>query len=220
MDTRRLLLLLLLVLLPVPAQADRHTWECFGGFSPEKEQSIAARISCGFRVEAVPLATSDTPQAPPPPPSVGHGTGRFRAAATTDPDGPAVVGRQPTKGSLFVVAEVAEYVTGRDSGQELDGWMIGLRRLFFGQKPVEPFGHIMVGRQRPSRSNAIADDAATPWATTFALGGGADIEINPSLHTGVVPVVRLQLDVVKPKGIDVYGRVTFGLSFRFEGSHQ
>lgn len=214
---RRLpLLLLLAVLLPVPAQADRHTVECFGGISPEEEQALAARVSCGFAVVSGSYAIGDIIQG-----ALGGGTASLSAStgAGRDPD-EADGGRRRRKGktSLFLIAEGAEYIAGRDSGEALDGWMFGARGLFLGEKPVEPFIHGLVGRVRPSRSEGIAEDVVTAWTTAWAIGGGADLEINPSLHTGIVPVLRLQLDGVHTETNGWYGRVTVGLSFRFEGS--
>lgn len=221
MDTRRLPLLVLLVLFPVPAQADRHTWECFTGLSPEKSGALSARGSCGYALWSV-----ETLSPPPPPPApnqdrpVGHrgnGTAHLRAARDAGVVAAKSAGESKlTTHAVFVVGEVAQYIAGNDSGVRLDNWMAGVRCLFLAQKPVEPFVHILGGQLRPPRSAVGAADAE--HARTLAFGFGADVEINRSLHFGIVPVLRLQLDAVKPKDIDTYGRFTFGVSFRFEGS--
>lgn len=219
MDTRRLPLLLLLVLLPVPAQADAHNMECFAGLSPG---SLAVRLSFGVLLEGTVYGPDSAPQ------GVADGrneTSRLSAATDTGAEPAEGDGKKPRKrkGSLFLVAEADKYVVGRDSGHALDGWMIGVRQFFRGQSRVQPFVHGMGGRQRPSRENDVTagDDAATAWAGAAAVGGGVDI--NPSKTAGIVPVIRLQLDLVESgatPGFDTDGRFTFGVSFRFEGSHK
>jgi hypothetical protein len=221
MDMRRLPLLLLLVLLPVPAQADQHNVKCSTVISTEEEQSLAARLSCGVRLKGTEYRGSRKWFA-----DGGNGTARSPATigAGIEPE-EGDRGRKPRmKRSLFLVAEAAEYIAGRDSGHFLDGWMIGLRYFTRGPSTIEPFFHVMGGRQRPSRRNTITagDDAVTDWFGAAAFGGGVDLEINP-LRPGetppvIVPVLRLQLDLVKSwaPGVDPYGRATFGVSFRFE----
>jgi hypothetical protein len=243
MDARRLSLPLLVVLLPVPAQADRHTWECFGGISPEKQQAVAARLSCGYRLVGIeapepepepapePAPTPDPNQVTPTPPPIGDflkGTARLRASTDTGAT-PARRhhGRQPTKGSLFLVAEAAEYIAGVDSGHTVDGWLIGLRYLFRGPGTIEPFLHAMGGVQHPPGPGTTAGGegpvtGAPPpddSSNIAAFGGGVDLEINPSSTAFIVPVFRLQVDVVKSwsPDVDPYVRATFGVSFRFEG---
>ena len=66
-------------------------------------------------------------------------------------------------------------------------------------------------------ADGIATKSPNRWVT-WCFGGGADLEIYPSAQR-FVPVLRLQVDWVNPKearACDAYGRVTFGLSFRFE----
>lgn len=228
---RRLpLLLLLAVLPPVPAQADRHTVECFGGFTPEKQQALSLRVSCGFLALPTPgmLSDQDVPQTVP----VGmNDTTRSSAAMGmwVEPEtGHGGTRSKVKKGSLVVVVEAAEYVAGRDSGHSLDAWMLGFRYLFRGQSSIEPFVHALGGRQRPSRENDLrADDAATDWATVAAVGGGFDIEVIPDIPGAkkpvIVPVLRLQLDVVESwatDGFHPYARATFGVSLRFEKPHK
>lgn len=227
MDTRRVAVFVLAVLLPVPAQADRHTVECFTGLSLEKQQAMSARGSCGIQVPDLFFAAEPLPPPPPPPPAPiqqdnpvgdrGDWTPDLRAAQDPGaaPAKSAAV-REVKKHAVFVVGELAQYVAGKDSGIRLDNWMVGLRLLFLGQKPVEPFIHVLGGGLRPSRAAAGADDAER--VGTVAFGFGADVEISPSLHHGIVPVLRLQYDGVKPTGVKTYGRFTFGFSFRFEGS--
>lgn len=220
MDHRRLrLLLLAAVLLPVPAQADRHTVECFLGTSLEKQQAMSARGSCGVQVPVPDLSAGATESPTPIQGDRGNGTSDLRTAQDRGaaPAKSAAV-RGVKKHALFVVGELAQYVAGNDSGVRLDNWMVGLRWLFLGQKPVEPFIHVLGGGLRPSRAAAGADDAER--VRTLAYGFGADVEINPSVHHGIVTVLRLQLDAVRPKDVDTYGRFTFGFSFRFEGSGQ
>ncbi len=230
MDTRRLPLLLVLVLLPVPAQADRHFTECFVGISPEKQQAIAARLSCGIRL--VGILVNDVGQATPVTGDLLKGTARLRAALDTGAE-PAKAdgGPSPTKRSLFLFAEAAEYIAGMESGHTVDGWMIGLRYSMRGQSAIEPFFHGMGGLQYPSGPNATAGDngaTGTPRprvrSGAAAVGGGVDIEINP-LEPGekppnIVPVLRLQVDLVESwttPGFHPYARATFGVSFRYEG---
>ncbi len=242
MDLRRLPLLLLVVLLPVPAQADRHKWECFGGVSPEKQQAVAGRVACGFRVvgiEAAPAAPAPAPTPDPnqvtPPLPVGDflkGTARLRAATDTGP-APAHAdgGRKPTKGSLFLFAEAAEYIAGMDSGHTVDGWLVGLRYLFRGPGTIEPFVHAMGGQQYPPGGGTTTADGVSSTGTppadddpssTAVVGGGVDLEISPSSTAFIVPVLRLQVDLVKSwaRNVDPYVRATFGVSFRFEGHHK
>ena len=203
METRRLPVVLALLLLPVPAWADRHTMECSSAISPEKEQSLAARVSCGVSAKKFYY-------------SIRKGIPRLQQAR---PAGTAADllgwGDPKTKATIFVVAELAEYIAGRDSGETLDGRLFGARFLFLGQKPVEPFFHVLGGQVRPTRSEAVPEDVTTDWTTAWVGGIGADLEVNPSLHTGIVPVLRVQLDAVHVN--DWYPRVTFGVSFRFEG---
>lgn len=220
MDTRRrLLILLLLVLLPMPARADQHNMECFAGVTPEKQESLTLRLSCGLKV----VSTSIDGVTQWGVDNRGRsGTTRLSWARGmgADPDGS--YGSPKVRRALFVVAESAEYVLGRDSGHSLDGWMLGLRYFMRGQSQIEPFVHIMGGRQRPAReaANTAAADDATEWSGAAALGGGVDIELNPAQRSGVVPVMRLGVDLVKSwatSGSDPYWRANVGLSFRFEG---
>lgn len=196
MDTRRLPFLLLLVLLPTLAQADTHNIECFGGASSEKQDSAALRASCGFKVP---------------------GTSKKAQGATVVP---AAEAKKDFIGSLFIVLEAAEYVAGEDSGKPLDGWMLGLRYRFRGQGRFEPFAHVLGGYQRPSRRNST--DADTDWAAAYAAGGGIDVELDPFQVIGVIPALRLQLDLADSgatSGFDPYVRFTFGVSLRYEGKH-
>ena len=240
MDPRRLPLLLLLILLPVPVRADRHTVECFGGASPEKKQSLSVRVSCGVRVKSDPASPLPSPTPPPPPlqsgqqvphpiTDLGNGTAASSATGNTGATPAKKDGLPELKRSVFLVAEAAEYIAGNDSGKRLDGWMVGPRLVFSGPSTIEPFVHGLVGRQRPARPNPLTaeNDAATDAAWIAAVGFGFDFEFYPpepdKEAPAVVPVLRVQFDAVKhwnSADSDPYGRVTFGVSFRFEGSHR
>jgi len=212
MDLRRLALLVPLILLPVPAHADRHKIGAFAGLSTEK--SAAARFSLEYHLWGS-LRTTGSAS------SADGWNGKAGLSATKDPGTESAKGEgaktTKRKTSVFLIAEVAEYVRGRDSGHLLDAGMVGLRGFTHLSSRVERFGHIMIGRQRPSRRNA--DDEDTDWSRTAALGGGVDIEITKKT-TGLVPILRLQGDLVESgstSGFHPYGRATVGLSVRFEG---
>lgn len=194
-----LLVVLPLVVIPVPAQADDHNMECFTGLTPEKEQAVAARLSCGILVYGQYAKSND-------------------AQGTVGTNGSGEV----MKGSFFAFAEAAEYVAGRDSGESLDGWMLGIRYSFLGEGTIEPFFHVMGGRVRPSRPIDVPDDnAATDWTGAGVIGFGVEIEaarLVPGVkRPAVVPVFRLQIEGVDTGANDFYVRGTVGVSFRFEG---
>jgi hypothetical protein len=216
MDSRRAVSLLVLVVLaafPLPARADRHNMECFAGISPEKQEgTLVYRTSCGYRLVGLTAEGAYS----------GEGTvpGDIHPArALTDPaTGTTSNGSARFRQTLFAVLEFGDYVIGPDSKSLIDVQMLGLRHLILGGKPIEPFFHVLAGRQRPSRRRE--SDPATPWKFAIAAGGGFDIDIT-GRTTGIVPVMRIQGDVVesavKP-GFHPYVRGMFGLSFRFEGS--
>jgi hypothetical protein len=228
MHTRRLALLLLpvLVSVPVTARADRHNMECFGVSSTEKKQSLAFRAGCGFRLPALGAnLDQDAPSPPGVPQTVpdtgpGHASLSAMTGALSEPTEGKAPPRPGHARALFLFVEAAEYVLGPDSGHSLDGWMIGARYFILGRKEIEPFFTVMAGQQRPARGDGVGDDAPTDWAGTAALGTGVDIELNPTRAYGLVPVLRLQFDLVESwatEGFHPYGRAVFGLSFRWEG---
>jgi hypothetical protein len=205
MDTRRLPFLLL-VLLPALAQADTHNIECFVGASPKNRDSGALRASCAGRV--------------PDTKNLAQVATGVPAAKDDTKDDTKKDDTKKYKGSMFVVLETAEYFGEKDAGKGLDGWLLGLRYRFRGQGRFEPFVHVLGGYQRPSRRNST--DAEPDWAAAYAAGGGIDVELNSMQVIGVVPALRLQLDVADSgatSGFDPHGRATLGLSLRFEGKH-
>jgi len=196
MDARRLSFLLLVVLLPVPAQAEDHVWQCLAGVAPEKQQPtvgeaiteepLAARAACGYRFDA-------------PRFSLAHG-------ATDAP-------KQGKLHSLLVMLEGAWYVVGGDSPA---GWMIAAEYSWgHYERSVEPFVRAAWGKQSP-----LEDGSPSP--RLFALGGGFDVEWykKGDIKPLVVPVMRFQVDFLDSSatdGVDPYARATFGMVFRFEG---
>ena len=195
MDLRRLALLVPLILLPVPAHADRHTMEAFAGLSTEKSAAqryafaVLQREWCTTTVDSSDGARNWTPCVP------GPGSQR--------------------KASVFVVGEIADYFVGKDSGRSLDAAMLGVRSFFYVDRRIDLFGHVLGGGQRPSRQNEGDDD--TDGSLIGVLGAGVDVRL--SGHARVVPVLRLQGDLVESgstSGFHPYGRFTVGLSLRFE----
>ena len=186
----------------------------------------------GVKTEDLAPDPDPGPTPPPPPPPKPTGDllkGMPGLRASTDPAATPATGhhyRQPTKGSLFLFAEAAEYIAGTDSGHTVDGWMVGLRYSFRGQSTIEPFLHVMGGAQYALGSGATGGASASASTSpsdddsnVAAFGGGVDLEINPSSTAFIVPLLRLQVDVVKAwsPDVDPYVRATFGVSFRFEG---
>ena len=97
--------------------------------------------------------------------------------------------------------------------------MIGLRYFPRAQKTLDLFFHGMGGLQRPSLSSDVTGGDDDGWSGAGAVGFGTDIKKKQSKKRGIVPVLRLQFDLVESgvtDGFDPYGRFTFGASFRFE----
>jgi len=206
MDSRRLpLLMLLAVLLPFPAQASEHKVECSAGISTEKQQAVAMRLACGYRLAGKESLIS------------------LRQAAGTS-EAPRTE-TEVNVTSFFLFAEAAEYVAGTDSGRRLDAGMIGLRYLIRGATTIEPFFFGMGGFQNASRTSSMTDDVDSKRFWVAAGGVGADFEIIPpelARKQAIVPVLRLQIEGVLSgaPNADPYVRAIVGVSFRYEGHHQ
>jgi hypothetical protein len=124
------------------------------------------------------------------------------------------------KESLFWFGELGAHVAGRGSGHLLeDGWL-GLRYRSCGDCRIEPFGHLMVGGQYPSRPEGI--DVDTDLALAGGVGFGFDVELDVHKPSGWVRLVRFQIDLLESSaspGFDHHGRVTIGFVFRKEDDH-
>jgi hypothetical protein len=171
-------MLMLPLMLAVPAQADEHFQEYFGGVS---RRSVTFHGSAAFKIPWIE---------------------------------PAAV---PAKHSIFGFGEVGWHVAGTGSGHRLESVLGGLRYRTCGNCRIEPFGHGMLGAERPHRQ---ADtDAPTDISFAWGFGIGADLELNVDKASGLVPAFRVQVDRVMSMtspGFDSYFRATFGFVGRIE----
>jgi hypothetical protein len=126
--------------------------------------------------------------------------------------------------SLFVFGEVGLHVAGEGSGRTLEDFSLGGRYRTCGECRIEPFGNLMLSRQRPSRPEGI--NADTDFDDGFAWAGGVglgfDVELDVDKVNGWVKLVRFQIDLLESSanpGFDHHGRVTIGIVFRKESDH-